>query len=80
MSLRIIIKPTQISEWITARNGTPVRRQGTDADVRVLFGDTAAGYEPISIDELLEAMKFNNLAMLVDQEPGKTQHKFIQHS
>ena len=80
MSLRIIIKADQISRWITERNGTAVRRRGTDADVRILFGETSADYETISVDELLEAMKFHNLVMLVDQEPGKTHHKIYQHS
>jgi hypothetical protein len=28
---------------------------------------------------LIEAMKFNHLVLLVDQEPGNTFHKFVQH-
>ena len=85
MSLRIIVKPSQIQQWIEQRHGQPARRQNTDADLAVLFESdkpAAAGrpeYEPLSIDELLEAMKFNHLVLLVDQEPDKTFHKFIQH-
>jgi hypothetical protein len=80
MSLRIIIKADQIAQWITQRNGTPARRRGSDTDVRVLFGENTVEYEPISTDELLETMKFHNLVMLVDQEPGKTHHKIYRHS
>ena len=80
MSLRIIINADKITRWITERNGTPARRHGTDADVRILFGETSADYETITVDELLETMKFHNLVMLVDQEPGKTYNKIYQHS
>jgi hypothetical protein len=38
-----------------------------------------ADYETLSVDELVEAMKLNHLVLLVDQEAGKTFHKFIQH-
>jgi len=80
MSLRIITKPTQISEWITGRNGTPARRRGSDKEFRVVFGEAPSEYELVNVDELLEGMKFNNLVMLVDQEPGKTFHKIYAHS
>ena len=80
MSLRIIVKPQQIESWITERQGTPVRRRGTDADLRIAFGATVADYQPITLDELIEAMKFHRLVLLVDQEPGKTFHKIYQHS
>ena len=85
MSLRIIIKPDQIQGWIAERNGIPVRRRNSDYDLAVLFdGDKPAApgkpdYETISIDELIEVMKLNHLVLLVDQEPDKTFHKFIQH-
>jgi hypothetical protein len=79
MSLRILVQPDQIKAWLTERNGTPARRRGSDTDVRIVFGETSADYPPITVDELLEAMKFHHLAMLVDQEPGKTFHKFYQH-
>ena len=79
MSLRIIIKPPQIERWIADRNGTPARRRGTDADVRVLFGETAPEYDTISMDELIEALQFNHLVLLVDDEPGKTYHKIYKH-
>jgi hypothetical protein len=79
MSLRIIVKPQQIQHWISERHGTPVRRRGTDGDLAVLFDGDKPGYETLNIDELIEAMKFNRLTLLVDQEPGKTFHKFIQH-
>jgi hypothetical protein len=79
MSLRIIIKPDQIQNWIADRHGTPVRRRNTDADLAVLFDGEKPDYEALSIDELIEAMKFNHLVLLVDQEPDKTFHKFIQH-
>lgn len=80
MSLRIITKPTQISQWITDRTGAPARRQGSDADLCILFAAGSSDYETISVDEMLETMKFNNLVMLVDQEPGKTFHKIYAHS
>ena len=79
MSLRIIIKPDQIQSWIAERNGTPVRRRNTDADLAVLFDEDKSDYETLSIDELIEAMKSNHLILLVDQEPDKTFHKFVQH-
>jgi hypothetical protein len=89
MSLRIIIKADQIRNWIEERRGQPARRRNTDADVAVLFGgdspDSAkatsgrADYEPVSIDDLLEAVRFNHLVLLVDQEAGNTYHRFIQH-
>ena len=79
MSLRIIIKPDQIQSWIAERNGIPVRRRNSDHDLAVLFDGDKADYETLSIDELIEAMKFNHLVLLVDQEPGNTFHKFVQH-
>ena len=45
----------------------------------VLFAGDKADYEPVSFDDLLEAMRLNHLVMLVNQETGKTFHKFIQH-
>ena len=80
MSLRIIVKPQQIQNWITERNGTPARKRGTDNDLRIVFGEAATDYDPISMDELIEAMKFHNFVMLVDQEAGKTFHRIFQHS
>ncbi|MGA2604172.1 MAG: hypothetical protein ABSG14_08080 [Verrucomicrobiia bacterium] len=89
MSLRIIVKADQIRNWIEERRGTPARRRNTDTDLTVLFGgdspDSAkatsgrADYEPVSVDELLEAMRFYHVVLLVDQEAGKTFHRFIQH-
>jgi hypothetical protein len=79
MSLRIIVKADQIRNWIEERRGTPARRKNTDADVAVLFGNDKADYESIEVDDLLEAMRLNHLVLLVDQESGKTFHKFIQH-
>jgi hypothetical protein len=80
MSLRIITKPQQVQTWIAERNGTPIRKRGSETDVRITFDEPNAGYEPISIDELIEAMRFHHLVMLVDQEAGKTFHKIYQHS
>jgi hypothetical protein len=82
MSLRIIVKTEQIRGWIVERHGTPVCRRNTDNDLAVLFDGVAAdksSYEILSVDELIEAMKLNHLVLLVDQEAGKTFHKFIQH-
>ena len=79
MSLRIIIKADQIRNWIEERHGTPARRRNTDADLTVLFNGAHADYESIGIDDLLEAMRFNRLVLLVDQEAGNTYHRFIQH-
>ena len=85
MSLRIIIKADQIRNWIEERHGKPARRKNTDADLAVLFqGDNPATvdnveYESVSMDDLLETVRFNRLVLLVDQEAGKTFHRFIQH-
>lgn len=79
MSLRVIVKTDQINRWIFDRNGTPARRRGTDADVCIAFGQPSADFEPISVDELIEAMKFHHLVMLVDEEAGKTTHRIYQH-
>ena len=79
MSLRILVKPDQIRSWIADRNGTAVRRRNTDADLAVLFDGDLPDYESLNIDELIEAMKFKHLVLLVDQEAGKTFHKFVQH-
>jgi hypothetical protein len=80
MSLRIIIKPDQIEQWMAARHGTPARLRNTDADLRILFGENLPDYETISTDQFHTAMKFNQLALLVDEEPGKTFHKFVKHA
>jgi hypothetical protein len=79
MSLRIIVKADQIRNWIEERRGTPARRRNTDGDVAVLFGGDKTDYEPVGIDDLLEAMRLNHLVLLVDQEAGRTFHKFVQH-
>jgi hypothetical protein len=78
MSLRIIIKPGQIQDWVTTRNGVPARKHGSDAELRILFGGENSEFEPITIDELIEAMKFRRLALLVDQEAGNTFHRFVE--
>ena len=74
MSLRIILKPEQISKWIADRNGTPVKN--TDG-YRIAFEPTAG--ERLTVDELLDAMKSNHLVMLVEQEPGQTFHRIYGH-
>ena len=79
MSLRIIVKPDQIRSWIEERHGKPARRRNTDTDLAVLFDGDKSDYEVLGIDDLLEAMRFNHFVLLVDQEAGKTFHKFIQH-
>jgi hypothetical protein len=79
MSLRIIVKADQIRRWIEERRGTPACRRNTDADVTVLFGGDKADYEAVGVNDLLEAMRLNHLVLLVDQEAGKTFHKFVQH-
>ena len=78
MSLRILVKPNQIQNWLSDRKGTPARKRGSESDLRVLFGEGNGEYEPISIDELIETMKFSHLVLLVDQEAGKTFHKFVE--
>jgi len=80
MSLRIIVKPQQIHNWIAERQGTPARRRGTEDDLRVLFGGTNPDYEPITFGEFFETMKFHHLVMLVDQEPGQTHHRIYSHA
>jgi len=79
MSLRIIIKSAQIGGWISERGGRPALRRNTDTDLAVLFDGDKADYATLSIDELVEAMRANNLVLLVDQEAGKTFHKFVRH-
>jgi hypothetical protein len=69
MSLRIIIQRDQIHHWIN--------QCGTDAGPRGLFKGELSDCDPQSVDELLEAMKSQNLVLLVDEEPGKTYHKFV---
>ena len=80
MSLRVIFKPEQIHSWIAERHGTPVRRRGSEVDLYIMFDQPRAEDEPITFDELIEAMQFSHLVMLVDQEAGKTFHKIYQHS
>jgi hypothetical protein len=75
----MIVKADQIRGWIEDRRGTPARRRNTDDDLAVLFDGDKPEHETLSIDELVEAMKLNHLVLLVDQEPDKTFHKFIQH-
>jgi hypothetical protein len=75
MSLRIILKPDQVSKWISERSGTPVRHAG---ELRIAFEPTTD--EKLTMDELLDEMKFQHLVMLVDQEAGKTFHKIYTHS
>jgi hypothetical protein len=79
MSLRIITKSDQIRGWIEQRRGTPARRRNTDGDLAVLFDGDKPDYEPLSIDDLVEAMRANRLVLLVDDEAGETFHKFVQH-
>lgn len=79
MSLRIIFRPGP-NPFLARRTQWPARRRGSDTDVWILFDSPIGDYEPISFDELVETMKFHHLALLVDQEPGKTFHKFHQHS
>ena len=77
MSLRIICQPEHVSDWITQRQGTPARERGSDAALRVLFGNAAGDHEKLSLDELIEAMKMHHLVLLVDDLPGQTFHKFV---
>ncbi len=79
MSLRIIIKSAQIGSWLNERHGRPARRRDTDDELAVLFDADKADYETLSIDEFIEVMKANHQVLLVDQEAGKTFHKFVQH-
>jgi len=79
MSLRIIIKSAQIGSWINERTGRPARRLNTDDELAVLFDGDKADFETLSIDEFIEIMKANHQVLLVDQEAGKTFHKFVQH-
>jgi hypothetical protein len=74
MSLRVIIKPNDIERWIAERDGTPVR---CGDDYRIAF--EPADDEQLTVDELIEAMKFHHLVMLVDDEAGKTEHKIYRH-
>ncbi len=75
MSLRILFKPEQISKWIADRHGTPVR--SGDA-FRIAFEPT--GDDTLTVEELLDEMKFRHMVMLVDEEAGKTFHKIYAHS
>ena len=79
MSLRIIVKSDQIQNWIIERDGVPVCRRDTDADLAVLFDGEKPEYETLSFDDLIETMRLNHLVLLVDQEADKKFHKFVQH-
>ena len=85
MSLRIIVKADQIRNWIEERRGTPARGGIPTPMSTVLFGGDKPAtadkpdYEAVSVNDLLEAMRLNHLVLLVDQEAGKTFHRFIQH-
>lgn len=79
MSLRILIRPEQIQQWIDQRGGRPARRPGSDTDLRVLFDEDNSQFEALTVDELIELMRFHHLVMLVDEQPGKTDHQFIRH-
>jgi len=79
MSLRIIVKSAQIGGWISERGGRPARRRAPDDELAVLFDGDKTDYEMLSIDEFIEIMKANHQVLLVDQEAGKTFHKFVQH-
>jgi hypothetical protein len=78
MSLRMLTKPDQVHTWIAARRGVPARRRGTDADLRIQFDNEEGEYERITVDEMIETMKFKHLVLLVDQEAGKTFHRFVE--
>ena len=79
MSLRMIIQPAQVAAWITARQGTPARRRGSDTDVQILFGQPVApDYEALRIEDLLETMKVQHCALLVDDTAGRTFHRFVE--
>ena len=79
MSLRILFRTDQIKSWLAERNGTPARRMGSDDDLRIVFSTQNGEYTPITFDELIETMKFHHLVIMVDQESGKTFHKFCRH-
>jgi hypothetical protein len=78
MSLRVIVQPQHIQDWITKRNGTPARIKGTNAELRILFGAPVNDVEPLPMDEFLQILHDERLVMLVDEEPQKVFHKFIQ--
>ena len=80
MSLRILVRPQPIADWITERSGTPARKRGSDTELTVLFGDERGDYDRISMDELMQTMKFHHLVVLVEQQPGSMFHRFIQHA
>lgn len=77
MSLRIISQPEHVTEWITQRHGTPARQRGTAAGWCVVFGNDFGDHEPLTVDDLIEAMKFHHLVLLVDELPGQTFHRFV---
>ena len=77
MSLRVIIQPDLITRWITERGGTPARKHGTDAELRILFHEANREFEPLPLADFLEAMKFNHLVLLVEEEAGDSFHRFV---
>jgi hypothetical protein len=77
MSLRIIVKPDQIYQWIAERRGMPARRRDHTEGLRILFESPGAQDEPTSFEDLIETMRAQRLVLLVDDEPGKTFHKFV---
>jgi hypothetical protein len=77
MSLRILIKPADIQNWLAQRGAQPARRRGTDADLRILFDAPPGDCEPLGVEDFLTAMRLSHQVLLVDEEPGKTFHRFV---
>ena len=77
MSLRILIKPEEISNWITRRSAQPARRRGADAEYCLLFDAPPADCETLTMDDFLTGLRLNHQVLLVDEDPGKTFHRFV---
>jgi hypothetical protein len=77
MSLRILIQPADIQNWLAQRQAQPARRRNTDADFRILFDRPSADCEPLSVEDFLTALRLSHHVLLVDEEPGKTFHRFV---
>ena len=80
MSLRIIVKPDQVKNWITQRQGTIARKRGTDAEFHILFDAPPADCEPVAMDDFLTGLQLSHQVLLVDEAPGKTYHRFVDRA
>lgn len=77
MSLRILIQPQHITQWLADRQAVPARRRGTETEFAILFDPVPPEFEPLAPEEFVAALRLHHQVLLVDDEPGKTYHRFV---